>query len=437
MTQRSRPVILVLFLLMTAPLIRGQEAVQAPTELEATLKGLEGVVAVRKLEAGKTFQEVFELQIIQPLDHAQPAGETFRQRVYLSHAGVMKPVVLSTEGYAATRPYVTEPTRLFQCNQIIVEHRFFGTSRPDSLRWQYLTVRQSADDLHRVVTILKGIYRGKWLSTGVSKGGQTTILYRYFYPRDVDVSVPYVAPINLTQEDPRPIEFLRHVGSDSCRESMKQFQLAALRNEELLLPLMKQEAKEKGYTFSLGLRRMFEYAVLEYPFAFWQYGRPGRCGRIPGADAPPESLFAHLSDVVGLSMYADAGIKFFQPFMYQAYTEMGYYTYDITDFKALLKEVKNPSNRIFAPPGVDLKFHCEVFNRIDRWIREEAENIILIYGSDDPWTASSPQLTGMTNAIKMVKEGGFHRTKIRDLNPEQKAVVYDALERWMGLPVQR
>lgn len=414
---------------------RGQ--VQEPTALEKRLRSMEGVLSVKRLDPGKSFKEVVEITVRQLLDHADPSGPWFPQRVYVSHVDGAEPVVLSTEGYAAPRHYITEPARLFGCNQVIVEHRFFGTSRPDSLLWRYLTVRQSADDLHRITVLLKQLYPGRWLSTGVSKGGQTTIIYRYFYPGDVTASVPYVAPVNLAQEDPRPIEFLKHVGSDSCRERMLQFQRAALRNGDRMVALMEGYAKEKKLVYSFGLRRMFEFAVLEYPFAFWQYGRPNRCATVPPPDAPAETLFAHLSGAVSLSMYADERVKYFAPFQYQAYTEMGYYTYDIAPLKDLLVEVKDPSNRIFAPQGVDLTYRCETFQRIDRWLRYEAEDMVLIYGGDDPWTASSPQLTGRTNALKMVKAGGFHGTKIRDLDPDQREIVYSALESWMGKKIPR
>ena len=53
---------------------------------------------------------------------------------------------------------------------------------------------------------------------GISKGGQTTIFHRYFYPADVDISVPYVAPLNLEYVDPRLDKFLNRVLIRSGRE---------------------------------------------------------------------------------------------------------------------------------------------------------------------------------------------------------------------------
>jgi hypothetical protein len=406
------------------------------SELATKLKSLRGITDVRSLDPPKGYPEAYEFKYIQPLDHQDPHGATFKQRVYVSHLDLAKPVVIVTEGYSVRRNTLSEPTRMLKSNQVIVEHRFFGTSRSDSLNWTYLTVKQSAEDLHAIVTTLKQLYKGKWISTGASKGGQTTCLYRYYYPNDVDVSIPYVAPINIAQEDPRPTEFLRHVGPDSARERIRNFQILALKEEERTLPLLDTLAKEKKNTFSLGAQLIYEFAVLEYPFAFWQYGGIERLTKMPGPSATPREILDHLSDVVNLSLYADSGVAYFAPFQYQAYTEMGYYTYDITDFKPFLKVVHNPSNSFLAPKGADLTYRPEVFQAINRWLRYEGNNFIYIYGENDPWTASAVELTGMTNSLRMIKKDGNHRTKIRDLSPEQQKVVVAALEEWLGTKIE-
>ncbi len=439
---RSRSLIVVVLLLtLLTPGFRpafGQEQSPEESALQKQLRSLPRVLSMKKIQADTTlFQEAFELQFSQSLDHGRPGGPTFPQKIFVSHAATDKPVVLSTEGYAAPRNHTAEPTRILKCNQITVEHRYFGTSRPDSLVWDYLTVKQSAEDLHEVVALLKQIYPGPWVSTGVSKGGQTTLLYRYFYPADVSVSIPYVAPVNIAQEDPRPMEFLRHVGPDSCREKMRLFQIAMLKEEDRMLPILEKQAQERGYTFSLGLRKMYEFAILEYPFSFWQYGKPDLCGAIPSPGSSPDSMFAHLSRAVSFSLFDDKGVKFFQPFMYQAYTEMGYYSYDVSEFRTLLKAVTDPSPRIFAPENVPLRYQCSSYQEINRWLQNEGSNIIYIYGEYDPWSACAVQLSGRTNALKMVKKAGSHGTKIRDLSPEQQETVYRTLGEWLGVTITR
>ena len=102
-----------------------------------------------------------------------------------------------------------------------MEHRYFGESMPDSLNYNYLNLKQATADLHHIRQLFGQIYTGKWVSTGVSKGGATTIFYRYFYPEDVDASVPYVAPVNREQEDQRLYRFLDTIGTDQCREKIR------------------------------------------------------------------------------------------------------------------------------------------------------------------------------------------------------------------------
>ena len=425
-----------LFLLLIVIVVAVGGLCAGDSDLALRLKSLHGVAGVKSLEPPKGYLEAFELQFTQPVDHHDLSGQTFNQRIYLSHCDPDKPMVIVTEGYAAQRNYLSEPARILKCNQIVVEHRFFGTSRPDSLPWAFLTVKQSAEDLHAITTLLKQIYRGKWVSTGVSKGGQTTCLYRYYFPDDVDVSIPYVAPINIAQEDPRPTEFLRHVGPDSVRERIREFQLQALKEEEQALVALDTLAREKKFNFSLGAPFVYELSVLEYPFAFWQYGGVERAASIPRKEATPQEIVSHLQAVVNYWMYADDGLKFYAPFQYQAYTEMGYYTYDITDLKPLLRVLRNPSNAILAPNGMELIYRPETFQAINRWLRYEGKNFIYIYGENDPWIASSVQLTGVTNSIKMIKKGGNHGSRIKDLSPEQRRIVYSALGEWLGMTVQ-
>ncbi|MFA7229201.1 MAG: hypothetical protein WC061_09205, partial [Melioribacteraceae bacterium] len=64
-------------------------------------------------------------------------------------------------------------------------------------------------------------------------------------------------------------------------------------------------------------------------------------------------------------------------------------------------------------------------------------NIIYIYGGNDTWTATSIQLLGENNSIKMVKKGGSHGTRISSFDGEQKEKIYRTLETWLGLQIKR
>jgi len=44
-------------------------------------------------------------------------------------------------------------------------------------------------------------------------------------PDDVGVTVAYVAPVNVTQEDPRINRFIETVGDEATRKKVKDYQL--------------------------------------------------------------------------------------------------------------------------------------------------------------------------------------------------------------------
>ena len=142
----------------------------------------------------------YGLSILQPLDHLHPEKGSFYQSVVLTHKGFQKTTVMETEGYEG-RTGGNEIEKILDANNINVEHRYFGTSRPDSLQWDLLTFEQVTADLHRVNQLFRHIYKNKWISTGISRGGLTAIYYKRFYPNDIYLTIPYVAPLPNELED--------------------------------------------------------------------------------------------------------------------------------------------------------------------------------------------------------------------------------------------
>jgi len=223
-----------------------------------------------RIEADSAFTEAWEIRLRQPVDHRNPDGPQFTQQVFLYYAGSDRPVVFETEGYGA-RGGRNELAMLLNANFIRAEHRYFEESRPDSAEWKYLTTWQAATDHHRIIELFKPVFSGKWATTGISKGGQTVMFHRYYYPDDVDVSVPYVAPLNFGPEDERMYRFLEKVGTEECRDRVFRFQKLALEKYESLFPMFQSFSEERGWTFTRvgGPEKAFEMTVLEYEFAFW------------------------------------------------------------------------------------------------------------------------------------------------------------------------
>lgn len=396
-------------------------------------------IKVNKLQPDSQFSEIYEIFVTQPLDHLNSFnGIKFSQRIYLHHTDFNKPMVMENDGYAIDESRRTELSKILKCNEIIVEHRYFGESVPDSMDWKYLNTAQAAADHNRIVQILKNIYKEKWISTGISKGGQTTIFFKYYYPNAVDVWVPYVAPLNLEQEDNRIHTFLENVGTDDCRNKIEKYQRALLKNRNEILPMLNSYMEEHNYTFPLGLEKTFEYDVMEYSFSFWQWGNLN-CDNIPDQDDTPENLFKHLYTTSPFDYFDGKSMTYFQPFFYQAYTEIGYYNYETSDFTDLLIDVKDKyaSNICFAPQNAELNFNKKLMENINSYIYNYGNNMLYIYGGNDTWSATSVNIGPNTNAVKMIKKGGNHRTRINSFIGDEKEKIYSTLEKWLNIKIER
>lgn len=262
--------VLVTMLLMLPLQMLAAELGEAGKRLAA----LPGVSDVEALES-TTFPEKYVFFIKQQLDGKDASKGTFEQRVVLCHRGFDRPTVLVMEGYSARyalyKGYIEELAKLFDTNIIFVEYRYFEKSMPNPCNWDYLTVENSLYDLHHVNQTLHAMYKGKWIATGISKGGQTTMFYRCFFPDDVDISVPYVAPLNRSVEDGRHEDFLQNkVSTKENRQRVLDFQLMAFKRKEALVPMLQKYCDQKQYTFNAPIDEIFDFTVMEYAFAFWQ-----------------------------------------------------------------------------------------------------------------------------------------------------------------------
>ena len=182
----------------------------------------------------------------------------------------------------------------------------------------------------------------------------------------------------------------------------------------------------------------YEMTVLEYEFAFWQWGTIP-CDSIP-LEGNNEQVFRHFVGVGDPRYFAAQGLAYFEPFFYQAMTEIGYYGYDFDKFDGLLRYAHNGDKPEFifsAPVGPDYVYNYEFGKNVSDFIRNKAENFIFLYGQFDPWSASAADPGGNKKCLKIVREGGSHRTRIGNLPEEQKNAVLTKLEEWMDTPVAK
>lgn len=428
-TMHIRYAALLLFVLLSASV-----SSFAQTALEQKINEISAIKEIRPLETSE-FSEKYVTYFTQPLDHRHPEKGSFRQRIIVSHVGFDRPTVIVTEGYGAAyalRPqYREELSKLLNANMIFVEYRYFLESTPEPKDWQYLTAENSADDLHAITTAFKNIYPGKWIATGISKGGQTTLLYRTFYPDDVDISVPYVAPLCYGVEDGRHEPFLHKVSTPENRKIIEDFQLEALKRKATLLPRFEKYCTEKNYSFRAPIEEIYDYSVLEYSFALWQWGTP--ISSIPATTASDDEIFSHLLAISEPGYFtADSPNA---SFFVQAARELGYYGYDVQPFKQYLSIQSSEGylHRLMLPEELkDMPFDKTLSKKITKFLKKQDPKMIFIYGQNDPWTAAGVTwLKNKKNIHVFIQPNGSHLARINTLPEAEKAKVMELINEWL------
>jgi len=402
------------------------------------IKSFPEVKSVQKIPNNSFFKESYEILIDQYLDHKNPAAGKFTQRVILSDFNKYSPVIFVTEGYSADyalKPtYINELSRILDANQIVVEHRYFGKSMPNSPNWDYLTIENECDDLHLIMKIFKRIYnnQNKWVATGISKGGHNTLAYKAFYPDDANIWVPYVAPLNFAVEDIRNEKFLDQVGSADCRAKITEFQKDILIKRDSIQPLLDSLILAQNYTFRISKEEVLDFCVLEYEFAFWQWGTS--CTEIPDSGDNIHKKFDHLIKVCDPDYFSIQGIEPTKAFFVQAAKEIGYYGYDVKPLIPYLKikDAEGYLNKLFLPENTSFKFNKKSSKFIEKSLQKNGNHVLMIYGEYDPWTATGPVVKSSGKAKKIIVPKGSHRSRIASMEYKQKADVYMLLETWLN-----
>ena len=404
--------------------------------LHEKLKTIATISEIKPLEKGE-FAEKYVTYFNQPLDHQHPEKGGFRQRVVVSHIGFDRPTVIVTEGYGASYAlnpkYREELSKMFNTNMVFVEYRYFLESTPNPRDWQYLTAESSADDLHAVRQALKGIYPNKWIATGISKGGQTAMLYRTFYPNDVDITVPYVGPLCYGVEDGRHEPFLNQVGTEDERRKIEDFQLEVLKRKSTLLPRFEKHCQEKKYEFNASTEEIYDYSVLEYSFAFWQWGTP--VSIIPANNASDDEIYKHFMAISEPSYFAKGGGN--ESFFVQAARELGYYGYDIRPFKKYLSitSSKGYLKKLMLPDDAkDIKFDKTLSKKITKFLKKNDPKMIFVYGEIDPWSAAATTWLNTDKKENMhifVEPRGSHLARINTLPEDMKQKAISILKKWL------
>lgn len=430
-----------------------ERIMNAAKECGISVSDIKELKPAEKLQS--LYSSKYQLFIEQPIDHKNPAIGTFKQKVILFHHNYSNPMLLVTEGYVsrgAHPNYNNELSGLFNTNMIEVEHRYFNESIPfmqkdrtiteETLNWDYMTALNAAADLHRVNMLFKKLYTGKWIATGISKGGQTAMFYTTYYPNDIDISVPYVGPLCKAAEDGRHEPFLAtFVGTEKDRKILQDFQTEFLKRRDRIQPMMEELSAKMNYRYRMPLEAIYDYCVLEFPFAFWQWGY--KTDIVPNPQkATDKEMFDFLINTSGPDYFAEGGST--APFFVQAAKELGYYGYDTKPFKGLLtiKDAEGYLKKIFLPQSQQFKFDKYLYKDIKSFLDTASSKMLFVYGEYDPWSAVMPVAPVKNEKLKAKGKGrntmylfvdpaGSHRARIKTLPDSLQKKAVSVIKEWL------
>jgi hypothetical protein len=420
-----------------APIIEEEQQL-LPTcddaNLEATLAALPNVSAVEPSPSCDNVRgeaRCFVLRFDQPIHHDREDSKRFAQKVELIHRTCDRPVLLADWGYESFGFFDEELASTFRTNSLWIEHRYQGDSAPAEADWDWtaLTIANGAGDMHEIIQSFRGFYGGNFVTTGASKGGVTASYHAYLYPADIDGSVPYVAPASRDRVDAAYQTYLDTKLPAPCAPNLRAAQVAALTTRRAAM-LQRTGGDELG----------LEYMVMYADWAFWQYYGRDFCGQIPTAATTDENFFAFFNQFFG-GFAASPAIDEFQKYAaldYEWLTEQGFALQINGQVRPLLSEfalTTMEDNFRQSYPGVDLPaYDGDVTMATRTWARNLAENVLFIYGSDDPWSGGAMDIPERGSSAQYFVPGATHSAQISGLALEDRRAAFELASELFGVP---
>jgi hypothetical protein len=375
----------------------------------------------------------FDLWFTEPVDHHDPTAGSFQLYASLQHRDVGAPMVVYASGYdLGWRGYLTEPAQLLESNQLSLEYRFYGTSKPaGGIPWPLLRIDQAAADEHDILTKLATIYTGNTIGTGGSKGGEHSLEYAQLYPDDMDGVVAYVPPVITDLPDLRYDGILDRIGTDTCRTALRAVSRRMLEHRDAM-----ETAALNEDTFDVaGVAHATETAIVELEFGFWMTRGEPDCGLVPdAATATDGALFAFLEQTGAPAGYGDTALATSgSQYIYQDMVELGYPIWNHAYLDDLLAYSYEDWSA-YLPPGEPRVYEPSHARALADWVTSEGEHIMLIGGEWDPWGAGYPVVEPGRDAYRYETPHGSHWSSgIYSIPAADQTAAIASLRRWAGV----
>lgn len=413
------------------------------TSMVSTLGALPGITAVGESPCGQYVDgpaRCFTLTLDQPVDHRAAQGPRFQQHLFLIHRGCDRPTLVADWGYSNEYFFDDELSVLYGANALWIEHRYQGVSVPAAADWSWtaLTIENGAKDMHRVLESFHRHYGGRFVTTGASKGGVTATYHRYFFPDDADGSIPYVAPASRGRIDPLYQDYLTSTLPAPCAPRLRDVQVAALTTRRTMM--VQRMTDLYGPTYA---SLYVEYVMNSFDWAFWQYYGAFYCNRVPVAASTDAVFWDFVAEFAGLS--GPAPVPATQQEMsdgaltYEWLTEQGFALQVGAHVTPLLTEPlarETMEDGFLAQfPTVPLPaYNGAVTADVRRWARDEAEELLLIYGQYDPWSGGAMETPVKPTSGRFFVPAATHGAAIMELVSAERTAALAHATRMFGRP---
>lgn len=399
-----------------------------------------------------TYKECLEFKYIQPIDHNNPGGDTFYQRVRIFYAGPDANTVLHTAGYNLSKNMEVGFNSLSLkggYNLVEVEHRYFLDSDPSGSdpNYNYFTALQESADLHDITTSLKKVLGGKWISTGCSKNGITTALYAHHYPEDMNVYVPFDAPFCSSRKDTRIADYINNkIGTAEQRKKLFDSQVMALDRMDEIAAYIYQKGEGKGSSEIPAAkieayRDSVRYGVTSKFYPMWAYHAIDTwINLVPqkenSSTISTDSLYRYYYKYMFKKDPAvtapDGDDNYDYPYQIQAWLELGYFVDDFSKFDSkygLDPEKhghnirKNLSDDDFAKVG-SRPFNAATMKGVVDFVKNTGgAKMVFVYGGNDYWTGAGVVKTecDAQNVKHHVITRGTHTDNIYEFELQSEA----------------
>jgi len=406
----------------------------------------------------------------QPLKHAQPGAASFPLRALITVYKDTDPTKavnhIYASGYNLMEDYLANPDSAFHSeglsctteiahryhgNYIQIEHRYFQFSAPANC-WENLDdlrAEEAAEDFHSLFVALKKTLKGKYVMSGVSKGGITTLLQHRFYPNDMDIFVPYSAPFFDTDRDTLLQKYYFNTGwSKEFRDMYTTIRRNGIYyKNKIFPPYLKMNSKCKTQaaidsTYWHYLADVASFGFNDHAYSDTlsirrQMTRNDSIMRAKGVELYGDTVYAYLFskgvfDMIGFPAWIDTLRKYPEKkqvpvlprrnnrldpygvtehdwwaddsiagaaYQYQSKCELGYFDLRFDEiledpvsaqnFNQFWKDTIGCARDLWSPCFRDLQFNRSLYDETMAATKNATTPIVLIYGLDDSWTGGA------------------------------------------------